>query len=234
MLFEISQVVLADSVIKNLPEPQHLIRGEYTIHFQNLGNDTAYDVRITDFLSSGLDLRTISFQGGSHEYYCDQEGRLLTFYFNGIDLPPASQDSIGSNGYISFSAYPIKNIIVGSLLSNTAKIYFDQNLPISTNTVYNTISLRLNDESNPEYPNEKKLLIFPNPSTGLFQFVMNESLAPPVEIYVFDLAGHLILRNPVLTRSFYIELDAIPATYYYAIVDEDGNDVYTGILVLVR
>jgi uncharacterized repeat protein (TIGR01451 family) len=206
----------------------------YNITFQNLGNDTAYDVRITDFLNSSLDLSTISFQGGSHEYYCEQEGRMLTFYFNGINLPPASQDSVRSNGYIAFSAFPIKNAIVGSKLNNAAKIYFDQNLPISTNTVYNTISVHLGNESNPEYPNEKKLLIFPNPSTGLFQFVMNESLASPAEIYVFDLAGHLVLRNPVYARSFYLELDAIPATYYYAIVDADGNDVYTGILVLVR
>ena len=52
--------------------PEHLIEPEwpldYTIHFQNTGNDTAFTVVLRDTLSPLLDLGSLRIQGGSHAF----------------------------------------------------------------------------------------------------------------------------------------------------------------------
>jgi hypothetical protein len=64
---------------------------------------------------------------------------VLRFTFDNIKLPTKTADSVKSNGSISFSIYPIKNILEGSVIQNHAAIYFDYNIPVITNTVTHTI-----------------------------------------------------------------------------------------------
>ena len=124
--------------------PEHLIEPEwpldYTIHFQNTGNDTAFTVVLRDTLSPYLDLSSLRVQGGSHAFRWQlRPNRELVFTFENILLPDSTTNLEGSQGHVSYRIRPLPEAAPGSLIENSAAIYFDFNEPIFTNTVFHTI-----------------------------------------------------------------------------------------------
>ncbi|MFK7784199.1 MAG: T9SS type A sorting domain-containing protein, partial [Crocinitomicaceae bacterium] len=113
---------------------------DYTIRFQNTGNDTAIAVVLYDQLDSNLDWSSINILGSSHEVdvQIDQNG-LAIFTFDSIFLPDSSTNEIESHGFIKYHIDLNSNVPVGTQIKNTAEIYFDYNPPIITNTVINTL-----------------------------------------------------------------------------------------------
>lgn len=122
----------------------------YRIRFQNTGNDTAYNIRIADNLTSYLDPATIQIIDASHPYTTTVTSNLIQFHFNNINLPASSQNFDESQGFIEFTVnqhdsshsvfnyfynYPLGNVYV----TNKANIYFDYNAPIETNNVINRL-----------------------------------------------------------------------------------------------
>jgi uncharacterized repeat protein (TIGR01451 family) len=115
---------------------------EYTVRFQNTGNDYAYRVVVVDTLSDKLDLSSLRIVGGSHTYGFTVSGKgrpVLTFTFDNINLPDSSRDQAGSNGFVKFTIKPLKDLPEGTRIENFADIFFDYNLPVRTNTVLNTL-----------------------------------------------------------------------------------------------
>ncbi len=114
---------------------------EYTIRFQNTGNDTAINVVITDQLDLDLDWSSLKLIGSSHPVQIDgEQNGLVTFNFTNIMLPDSNVNELASHGYIK---YRIKHKADQSNLfttvNNTAKIFFDFNPPIVTNTTITTL-----------------------------------------------------------------------------------------------
>ncbi len=111
----------------------------YTVRFQNTGNDTAFIVRIEDYLDPFLDWSSLQILGASHDYralFDEQSGRL-TFLFENILLPDSTTNAIASQGYIRYRIKPFENLEYGTYIENSAGIFFDLNPPIITNTVTN-------------------------------------------------------------------------------------------------
>ncbi len=108
----------------------------YTIRFQNLGSDTAFNIIIEDTLSNYLDVETLRIIASSHEFNGDYKNRLLTFSFNDILLPPKVTNELESQGFISFGIFPKIGIPDFTPIENKALIYFDYNAPIITNNTY--------------------------------------------------------------------------------------------------
>ncbi len=73
----------------------------YTIHFQNTGNAPAYNIRISDFLDSQLDLNTFEVMGSSHQGTTTINNHELTVKFNNIALPDSSSDYFRQHGLFS-------------------------------------------------------------------------------------------------------------------------------------
>lgn len=112
----------------------------YTIRFQNVGNDTAFTVRIEDNLSDGLDWNSLRFLAASHPHSMTlSEGGNLTFLFENILLPDSTTNEVGSHGFVTFEIQPDTTLADFSTIENTAAIYFDYNKPVITNTVTSTI-----------------------------------------------------------------------------------------------
>ena len=113
----------------------------YTIRFQNTGNYPAQDIYITDYIDPNLDPATLRIISSSHpmQTLFDEDEDLLTFGFPGINLIDSVANEPESHGYVKFSIQPKQDAPVGSLISNTADIFFDANDPITTNTVINTL-----------------------------------------------------------------------------------------------
>jgi len=113
---------------------------EYNIRFQNTGTDTAFTVRLEDQLDENLDWSSISAGASSHSYRMElqQDGKLI-FHFENINLPDSTVNEMGSHGFVQFRIDQLPDNELGTVIENTADIYFDFNEAIITNTVFHTI-----------------------------------------------------------------------------------------------
>ena len=114
-------------------------RIDYTIRFQNNGNDTAFYVKIVDILDPKLDKKSLILNASSHEVNTYIIGDTLILEHNDIVLPDTASNFIESQGFVSFSFASLPDIDQGSIVFNKGEIIFDQNEPIITNQVKNTI-----------------------------------------------------------------------------------------------
>lgn len=113
---------------------------EYTINFQNTGNDYAYNVEILNQLSENMDVSTFELLEWSHEVFAYvDENKVIHFIFPGIYLTYSDINLMESMGYVRYRILPLPDLDGGTPLPNSAEIYFDNNPAIYTNTVINTI-----------------------------------------------------------------------------------------------
>lgn len=169
---------------------------DYVIRFQNTGSDTAFTVIVVDTLSEYLDIS--SFQSGvsSHPYELDVNGHgraVLHFIFNNVNLPDNLTDEPNSHGFVKFKIAPYDSLPNGTVIENTANIYFDYNLPVITNITIVTISDTV-IYGNPLGVNNIKdfttdINIFPNPTSGLF-YIFTEGFT---KAEIFNSLGEKLL-----------------------------------------
>jgi hypothetical protein len=110
----------------------------YRINFMNTGVGSQQDIIIQDMLNSLIDISSLRVEGSSHPVRLLTRGNNLVFTFRDIQLPDSSTNNAASKGYIEFSVKPVSTVVAGSMLTNSADLFFDS-LMISTNSVLNTI-----------------------------------------------------------------------------------------------
>jgi uncharacterized repeat protein (TIGR01451 family) len=114
---------------------------EYLIRFQNTGSDTAFTVVIRDTLSTDLDIFSVHSGTASHDYSFRIYGqRVLEWTFYNIKLTDTITNEPGSHGFIKFNVQQQPNLPIGTIINNSASIYFDFNPPIFTSTTFHQIS----------------------------------------------------------------------------------------------
>lgn len=133
----------------------------YTVFFQNTGNAPAINIRIEDLLDNNLDLNSLYITSASHPYTLNLIDRRMMMFFHDIFLVDSITDPIGSIGYFQYKVKPETNLPAGTIISNTADIYFDFNSPIYTNTTQNLFYENLNIGNYSEFIS---VFVFPNPS----------------------------------------------------------------------
>ncbi|MEO8067611.1 MAG: hypothetical protein ABI599_07965 [Flavobacteriales bacterium] len=107
---------------------------DYTIRFQNTGNDTAFTVVVTDTLEAGLDMSTFQQGLASHPFNVSfKTGRVVEWRFENILLPDSNTNEAASHGLVTFRIQPQLPLLSGSTLANAADIFFDFNPPVRTN-----------------------------------------------------------------------------------------------------
>lgn len=148
-IFELAQTIVNsfDPNDKRVLQGEEILLSEtnnyldYIIRFQNTGTASAIKVRIKDVLAENLDWSTFQMVGASHNYRVEiKDGNQVEFIFDNINLPHEAGNEPGSHGFIAYKIKPVASVQVGDIvLSNTASIYFDYNLPIITNDATTTI-----------------------------------------------------------------------------------------------
>ena len=187
---------------------------DYLIRFQNTGNDTAFNVTITDTLSDFLDFNTFKFISSSHPVVTSQEDSLVTFFFKSILLPDSTTDSEGSNGYVRFTIKPKSDVAENSILTNKANIYFDFNPPIITNETQNTLVTKypeiitslITDNKNSE------LALYPNPVADYLSVQLAKSNKGHFTIY--NSKGILIKEGAFSSKDFSLNTSDLDAGIY--------------------
>jgi uncharacterized repeat protein (TIGR01451 family) len=147
-------------------EPGYQDEFTYTIHFQNTGSAPAFNIRLADTLDANLDLKTFKVVNASHEFTTtvNAASRLLTVSFPDIMLPDSTTHPQGSIGFIQYRVKPIPGLTNGTVIQNTAYIYFDYNAPIITNTTENVF---FTDLGLGEWDAET-IQLYPNPAENEF------------------------------------------------------------------
>ncbi|MFT3910469.1 MAG: hypothetical protein QM737_13675 [Ferruginibacter sp.] len=123
--------------------PEQVTAGKfinYNIRFQNTGNDTAFNVVITDTLSSFLQASSLQVINTSHPCKTTVIGNAVSFEFINIMLPDSNVNELKSHGYVSFKIKPQSSVVLNTDIPNAANIYFDYNLPVLTNTAITKIA----------------------------------------------------------------------------------------------
>ncbi len=112
----------------------------YTLRFQNTGTDTAFNIVLRDQLSPQLDWSTFEPGSSSHPYEATlHDDGLLEFHFRDILLVDSTTNEPGSHGFVQFEIAVQPDLEEGTVIENSAGIYFDFNPPIITNTVENIV-----------------------------------------------------------------------------------------------
>jgi uncharacterized repeat protein (TIGR01451 family) len=203
---------------------------DYTIRFQNTGNYPASFVRITDSLSTKLDLGSIEIVSASHEPMTWQikPGRVLEFSFNPISLPDSTSNEPESHGFIRFKIKTIPGLQLNDLVENNADIFFDYNPAVRTNTAKTQMTTATQDIISVE-----SLDIIPNPNQGSFSFALPTNLSGEAQVEVFDSKGALVFDqiNQVSTgRSTTLDTNLPPGFYTLRVVL--GGRAFAGQIVI--
>jgi len=112
----------------------------YHIRFQNVGNDTAFNIVIRDTLSPHLDPGSIKPSISSFPYsFRIEDNNVLIFSFNDINLVDSVANEPDSHGFVKFTISQKDSVPLGSMIYNSAAIYFDFNEPVITNTTFHEV-----------------------------------------------------------------------------------------------
>ena len=205
---------------------------KYTIRFENLGKDTAFDIRIEDQLSESFDINSYRFLQSSHtvtRQYINDE-RTLIFMFDNIQLPSIEQDSVENKGFVQFAISPIEGLEVDHELSNTAEIYFDFNDPIITNTTTHTLVKDLTTSINTL--NEETVLfnLYPNPATDNVQ-ISTDQTSSAYKYELLDTRGSLISVGRFV-GSHTLDVSNIDAGVYILRLTDQKTESHSQKLVI--
>lgn len=191
---------------------------EYVIHFQNVGNDTAFTVVIRDTIASWLDVTSIRPGASSHSYTFDfyGTGSNVKFTFDDINLPDSSKTELGSQGFVSYRIRQKPGVPFGTDVRNTAAIYFDFNEPIITNTTIHQVDTNfvLVSVWTPVSP-ELTLQVAPNPTKDVALLAISGlNNATEVKVELIDQLGRICQSNMSTNHTVRVERGQLAAGMY--------------------
>ncbi|MBV6405185.1 MAG: hypothetical protein GFGODING_01951 [Flavobacteriales bacterium] len=205
----------------------------YTIRFQNTGNIPAGQVVLHDSLDQDLDLASLRVLGASHVHQVAlSDDGLLTVTFPDIQLPDSASDPVGSQGYLMFAIDHHDGLAEGSTVHNRAAIHFDQNAPVITNTVLNTLTHGAVGVGEDAASASPAIAVVPNPVSSTATIVLDERFQGRVELMLLDASGREVRR--VQRRSSTVVLDRQGlggGLYMLHVRDEAGHAAVTSVLI---
>ncbi len=186
------QVNRSSLLTTEFPNPPFL---DYVIRFQNTGNDTAFKVRIDNRLTEMLDHGSYEFIGASHplEVNYNPFTRYLQFVFDNILLPDSNINEPESHGYVHYRIKPENNLTIGDIIANSAKIYFDFNQPVVTNTAVTEIVMPLGIDQQSSVTGQR-LAVYPNPFRDEITIEFSGMEGQSVTVGIYDICGRLVGR----------------------------------------
>ena len=221
---------------------EHLIEENtdinYTIHFQNTGNDTAYKVVVVDTIAATLDINTIIPEVGSHTYTFERiDSNVVRFVFDSIYLVDSVHNEPLSHGFVKFSIQQKLDNPISTKIYNNASIYFDRNEAIVTNTTFHTIGRDfitmqiISSAKNIKY-NVKEVSIFPNPFHDKAQIIIESNELQNAVLILMNLEGQILKTIPSSNNNMFTiyREDLANGMYLFKIL-EDNNEVTTGKLI---
>lgn len=218
--------------------PKHYIeRGtdlQYLIRFQNTGTDTAFTVVVRDTITNMLDLSTLRLGVSSHPFELNiVNGNILEFMFKNILLPDSFVNEPGSHGYLNFSISQKANLPLGSIIENSAGIYFDFNAPVITNLTFHEIGENFINSSGTEvFKAGLEVAVSPNPMGNSVNFDLGDAKFKTGVIELFDSVGRWLRMEAFDSASFNLQRNGLAAGNIFFKISLDGQMAATGKLIV--
>jgi uncharacterized repeat protein (TIGR01451 family) len=195
----------------------------YTIHFENLGNDTAFNIYVLDTLSEHLDANSMEMTAFSHRVTSSIiEGangeKILRFDFADIRLPYTNSPEY-NKGYVKFNINMKKNLPANTQIHNRAGIYFDINPVVMTNQVTNWI-----DPNNiKQVVKMNEVAVYPNPTDGVL--TIKADIARYNEVKLVSTMGQLVMVNKLSGNETTIDINKLASGIYYLLLSGPGGTI---------
>jgi hypothetical protein len=166
---------------------------DYTVRFQNTGNDTAFNVRIIDSISTKLDLNNFELLASSHPVQIDLlHNRVFEFHFPNILLPDSNRNETLSHGFIRFRIKVNRMLLITDTVKNEAGIYFDYNNPVITNKTKNYFIPASPTVTRNILNSQKSMRLFPNPAKDIVNYELLNVQLGKYSLRIYDLKGNLL------------------------------------------
>jgi uncharacterized repeat protein (TIGR01451 family) len=209
---------------------------DYLIRFQNTGTDTAFRVVIIDTLTAFLDPATIRPGASSHPYRMELSGQgVLAFIFDDILLPDSNVNEALSHGFVQFHIAQKADNQPGTLIENTAGIYFDFNAPVITNTTFHKVrepwvqvlsgSVETNEAA-------MAVKITPNPMGDWAIFEVEKLQSGENTLIIVDTNGREVARQPFTQNKALVQRTGLGAGVYFFRVENGNGTTAAGKLVV--
>jgi len=225
---------------KGLTDAYHYIDStdllEYTIRFQNTGNDTAFNVFIRDTLSQYVDIATLESGVSSHPYTVQfYDNDVVQWDFANIMLPDSNVNEPESHGFVKFKIQQIAGNADGTVIKNSAAIYFDYNDPVITNTVFNTIGdIEALTTYMPEiYDDAYSVEVYPNPfSTTTTIQVDGLDAISTASLEMYNIIGEKVKSFSSNDSKFIVNRNQLPSGIYFYNIKLENKLIGAGKLIV--
>ena len=207
---------------------------EYLIRFQNTGTDTAINVKVTDTLSTHLDLMSIQVGASSHpmEWWLSGTG-VLFFNFENIMLPDSNVNEPASNGFVKFTIDLKKDIQLGTEILNDADIYFDFNVPIRTNETFHVIDEPwILVKTSEVFVPGVEVNAYPNPFQHQATIKLSNASNVQKKFRLFDLSGRQVRQQNFDSDQFIFEKQSLTNGIYFYEISGAGAKIAVGKLIV--
>jgi uncharacterized repeat protein (TIGR01451 family) len=186
---------------------------QYTIDFENLGNDTAFNIHIQDTLSADLDANSFMLTDASHpvspSIYQAGGKNILKFDFAGINLEDRSVPT-RNKGQVRFTMRLRNGLADGTTVANRAGIYFDGNPVVMTNDASVTLPV---PQGVGTAPLANPVQVFPNPAGGHINIVLSQLGWEQASLS--NAVGQVVLRQSLTQGRNSLDVASLPAGIYY-------------------
>jgi len=222
---------------KGLTEEDILMGKEliYTIRFQNTGTIQADKIRITDYLDTALNLKSLRYISSSHPVsgFNLLPGGILEVSFDPISLPAKITNEASSQGFVNFAIQWNKSFNAQYKIFNSANIYFDYNAPIKTNSTQSEVLVNTNTEN--EWKNNNSasdLILIPNPAKNIVHIITKHNFSGPIDIILFNLEGKECFRKRIINSSQLLDIDTRNIENGVYLLSLKSNKTFFGKLII--
>jgi hypothetical protein len=208
---------------------------DYKVRFQNTGNDTAFNIIILDTISPHLDLSRLQMKTASHNYSWEIiDGNTLKITFANIKLVDSLTNEPLSHGFFRYEIPQKANLALGTVIENTAAIYFDYNFPIFTNTTFHTIGENFVWISiHKIWKDELDIKVYPNPFQQMTTIEIQGKNFELLELQITDIAGRVLQHKQAHNNNqISVYRNDLQTGIYFYQLKGDGKLLGTGKLVL--
>ncbi len=200
----------------------------YVIRFQNTGTASAINVEVTDTLPPELDPATMRLLGWSHTLGDVQitDGPVMHWFFNNIYLPDSGFNEPASHGFVSYSIKPRLPVLPGTVIENTAKIFFDFNDPVITEP---SVLVAEFSTSIPAISSLNGLEVFPNPAEGSVSVRIDDGGIRSLQLCAAD-GRRLFQVGADGAATCTIDLSALSSgAYFITVITSAGKQLRTRV-----
>ncbi|MBK9418989.1 MAG: T9SS type A sorting domain-containing protein [Flavobacteriales bacterium] len=201
---------------------------DYTIRFQNTGTFPAEFVVITDTISHELDMLSFEQGAASHPFSVSfKPGRVIEWRFDDIQLPDSASNEPGSHGLVKFRIRPKLPLLAGTVIENTANIFFDFNPPVITEPSALVAEFSTGVSGVPE--TAAALSVYPNPAKDAVTVRVDSNALQRLVLTALD--GRVVAEIQCIGTSASFDIGGLAAGSYTLVVHTtEGRTIRTSLL----